>query len=299
MSYYSELAKRAVKACFPEVKPTQVIPVTYLEPLDAKNIIKQDMTDINTNKLCFALSDAHERCGGTYNSHTYISDEEAWRKAALVWDDTSHTNAASRYSSDGTRWWEVASAWTEAKTRAKDSATNKTASQTDTDETYYSDDSEFGVPIQPVRKSSLFVSPKSDDEDDFSDAPPRWSDQQTEMKMEDWVEAAMTAWAAAEEMEAVDCAVAAAMTAVERAVTTLRVSRAGIAATIIQAAARGRAVRAWSVWVSSASADGLEETWDALVTQENVVTQEAIVAWEAVVAWAEAKAQEREAATNT
>jgi hypothetical protein len=58
-------------------------------------------------------------------------------------------------------------------------------------------------------------------------------------------------------------------------------------------------VRAWSVWVSSASADGLEETWDALVTQENVVTQEAIVAWEAVVAWAEAKAQEREAATNT
>jgi hypothetical protein len=276
MSYYSELAKRAVKACFPEVKPTQVIPVTYLEPLDAKNIIKQDMTNINTNKLCFALSDAHERCGGTHNSHPSISNEEAWRKAALVWADTSHTNAASYYSSDGTRWWEVASAWTEAKTRMKGTATTKTASQSDTDETYY-----------------------SDNEDDFSDAPPRWSDQQTEMKMEDWAEAAMTAWAAAEEMEAVDCAVAAAMTAVERAVAALRVSRAGIAATIIQAAARGRAVRAWSVWVSSASADGLEETWDALVTQENVVTQEAIVAWEAVVAWAEAKAQEREAAIKT
>jgi hypothetical protein len=45
MNCYAGLAKRLIKSCFP-----QVIPVPQLEPLDAKNIVKQDMMDISTNK---------------------------------------------------------------------------------------------------------------------------------------------------------------------------------------------------------------------------------------------------------
>jgi hypothetical protein len=59
MNCYAGLAKRLIKSCFP-----QVIPVTQLEPLDAKNIVKQDMMDISTNKP--------------------ISDEEAWA-VAIAW----------------------------------------------------------------------------------------------------------------------------------------------------------------------------------------------------------------------
>lgn len=69
MNCYSGLANRLIKSCFP-----RIIPVTQLEPLDAKNIIKQDVTDISTNKLCFALSEAHERLF----KPKPISDEETW-----------------------------------------------------------------------------------------------------------------------------------------------------------------------------------------------------------------------------
>jgi hypothetical protein len=124
MNCYAGLAKRLIKSCFP-----QVIPVTQLEPLDAKNIIKQDVTDISVNKLCFALSDADERLF----KPKPISDEEAWA---------------------------VTVAWAEAKAKERET---KEETQTDTDESYDSDDSEFGVPTHPVRKSALFAG--SDNED--------------------------------------------------------------------------------------------------------------------------------------
>jgi len=112
MNCYAGLAKRLIKSCFP-----QVIPVTQLEPLDAKNIVKQDMTDISTNKP--------------------ISDEEAWA---------------------------VAIAWAEAKAKERETKERKAKeeTQTNTDESYDSDDSEFGVPTYPVKKSGLFT---HDDED--------------------------------------------------------------------------------------------------------------------------------------
>jgi hypothetical protein len=112
MNCYAGLAKRLIKSCFP-----QVIPVPQLEPLDAKNIIKQDMMDIST--------------------HKHISDEEAWA---------------------------VAIAWAEAKAKEHEAKEHeaKEETQTDTDESYDSDDSEFGVPTYPVKKSGLFA---DEDED--------------------------------------------------------------------------------------------------------------------------------------
>lgn len=112
MNCYAGLAKRLIKSCFP-----QVIPVPQLEPLDAKNIIKQDMMDISVNK--------------------HISDEEAWA---------------------------VAIAWAEAKAKEHEAKEHeaKEETQTDTDESYDSDDSEFGVPTYPVKKSGLFA---DEDED--------------------------------------------------------------------------------------------------------------------------------------
>lgn len=107
MSCYAGLAKRLIKSCFP-----QVIPVPQLEPLDAKNIVKQDVMDISIHKP--------------------ISDEEAWA---------------------------VAIAWAEAKAKEREAKEReaKEESQTDTDESYDSDDSEFGVPTYPVKKSGLFT----------------------------------------------------------------------------------------------------------------------------------------------
>lgn len=107
MNCYAGLAKRLIKSCFP-----RIIPVPQLEPLDAKNIIKQDMMDISTHKP--------------------ISDEEAWA---------------------------VAIAWAEAKAKEREAKEHeaKEETQTDTDESYDSDDSEFGVPTYPVKKSGLFA----------------------------------------------------------------------------------------------------------------------------------------------
>jgi hypothetical protein len=78
MNCYAGLAKRLIKSCFPPV-----IPVPQLEPLDARLIIKQEVKDNNTNKACFALSDAHERVFKPI-SFKPISDEEAWA-ATLAW----------------------------------------------------------------------------------------------------------------------------------------------------------------------------------------------------------------------
>jgi hypothetical protein len=83
MNCYVGLAKRIAKSCFPQVKLQEVIPVPQLEPLDAKNIIKQEVKDISTNKACFALSDAHERLFKPI-SFKPISEEEAW-EATLAW----------------------------------------------------------------------------------------------------------------------------------------------------------------------------------------------------------------------
>jgi hypothetical protein len=133
MNCYVGLAKRLVNSCFPPV-----IPVPQLEPLDARNIIKQEVQLITTNKACFALSDANERV----NKPKPISEEEAW---------------------------EATLAWAEAKAQEREAAAIKAASQTDTDESYDSDDDDFcdfGVPIQPVLKSALFA---GDDEDSSGD----------------------------------------------------------------------------------------------------------------------------------
>lgn len=105
MNCYAGLAKRVIKSCFPQVKLSPVIPVPQLEPLDAKNIIKCEVKDTNTNKACFNLSNAQE--------FKPISDEEAWT-ATL--------------------------AWAEAKAREREAALVKAVSQTETDESYDSDD---------------------------------------------------------------------------------------------------------------------------------------------------------------
>ena len=106
MNCYVGLAKRIAKSFFPPV-----IPVPQLEPLDARNIIKQEVKNINTNKECFSLRDAHERVFKPI-SFKPISDEEAWT-ATL--------------------------AWAEAKAQERET---KATSQTDTDESYDSDDSD-------------------------------------------------------------------------------------------------------------------------------------------------------------
>ena len=122
MNCYAGLAKRIVKSCFP-----QVVPVPQLEPLDASKIIKQEVKDNSTNKVCFALSDAEERVFKP--KHKPLTDEEAW---------------------------EATLAWAETKAQEREAAALKVASQTNTDESYESDDSEVDVSIQPVRKSALF-----------------------------------------------------------------------------------------------------------------------------------------------
>jgi hypothetical protein len=117
MNCYSGLAKRFIKSCFP-----RIIPVPQLEPLDAKNIVKQDVTDISTHKP--------------------ISDEEAWA-VAIAW---AEAKAKEREAKER-----------EAKEREAKEREAKEETQTDTDESYDSDDSEFGVSTYPVKKSGLFT----------------------------------------------------------------------------------------------------------------------------------------------
>jgi hypothetical protein len=224
MNCYVGLAKRLVNSCFPPV-----IPVPQLEPLDARNIIKQEVQLITTNKACFALRDANER----------ISEEEAW---------------------------DATLAWAEAKAQEREAAAIKAASQTDTDESYDSDDSEFGVSIQPVRKSALFAGSESDNSDwedlfgpttaarhpalqgklgdiglRFGAAPPSIAKNR------------YAAWVA-DVMIGVRTKAAAA-----RAVEEKRAART------IQTAARGRAVRAWNPFVSAPTVSHIDtdESYDS------------------------------------
>jgi hypothetical protein len=135
MNCYAGLAKRFIKSCFP-----QVIPVTQLEPLDAKNIVKHRSYQLACEEACEEASKYPcERWKEVYEAHMNvsfkpkpISDEEAWA---------------------------VTVAWAEAKAKERET---KEESQTDTDESYDSDDSEFGVPTYPVKKSGLFA---NEDED--------------------------------------------------------------------------------------------------------------------------------------
>jgi hypothetical protein len=107
--------------------------------------------------------------------------------------------------------WETALAWAEAKAQERET---KAASQTDTDESYDSDEFEIGVSIHPVDrrpKSALFAGSDTDDHeyDDIEEfARTKWEQ----------IAAMIAIWGAKER-----------------------------AATIIQATARGRAVRiaAW------------------------------------------------------
>jgi hypothetical protein len=134
MNCYYGLAKRLIKSCFP-----QVIPVPQLEPLDAKNIIKHRSYQVACEE---ATKYPCERWKEVYETHMNVSF-----KPKPISDEAAVTCIRC------------------AKTKEKEKALllKLLLSQTDTDESYDSDDSEFGVPTYPVRKSALFAG--SDNED--------------------------------------------------------------------------------------------------------------------------------------
>jgi hypothetical protein len=289
MSCYAGLAKRLVKSCFPEVKLSSVIPVPQLEPLDAKNIIKREVKDNNTNKSCFALSDADERL------FKPVSDEEVWTLTV---------------------------AWAEAKAQERET---KAASQTDTDESYDSDDSDdvFGPPL--VAMAGLMrvgdvVRANVYSIDDAAAAAAMWRDDaQADVyecvaakkaleALDKWLPSPRKYTAAtiiqaaargravrvvvllvAEATEVlqlsklvaedwVGIAVARAVVAIEVAYLMKMAARGQavkavaewVAATIIQAAARGRAVRAWNTFVSAPAVSNNDNNGSSLVTREVV-----------------------------
>ena len=224
MNCYAGLAKRIVKSCFP-----QVVPVPQLEPLDASKIIKQEVKDLNTNKVCFALSDAEERVFKP--KHKPLTDEEAW---------------------------EATLAWAEAKAQEREATALKAASQTNTDESYDSDDSEVDVSIQPVLKKGISLF--GDDDDSSGDEEASGSEDDEEFPLAAMA-GLMRRGTMFEEKKAwniSDAAAAAAMwrdyaqadaeesVAVSKAMEKLaaRATARVAAATIIQAAERGRAARA-------------------------------------------------------
>ena len=129
--------------------------------------------------------------------------------------------------------WEATLAWAEAKAQEREAAALKAVSETTTDESYESDESEVDVSIQPVlkkgslaamaglmRRGTMFEEKKAWNISDAAAAAAMWRDD---------------AQAAAEESVAVS-------KAIEKlaAWATARV----VAATIIQAAERGRAASA-------------------------------------------------------
>lgn len=128
------------------------------------------------------------------------------------------------YASPDEEVWKATLVWAEAKAQEREAAA-KAASQTDTDESYDSDDSEVGVSIQPVRKSALFG-----DNDEFVKKRVSFGvTSVVEVKkfmkedyVDDWSkDGKHLVW------------------------------EGRSAATIIQAAARGRSVRAWNVFASA------------------------------------------------
>lgn len=231
MNCYAGLAKRLVKSCFPPV-----IPVPQLQPLDASKISKHEVKDINTNKACFALSDA--------DAFKPISDEEAW---------------------------EATLAWAEAKAQEREAAALKEVSETDTDESYDSDDTEVGVSIQPVRKSALFA---GDDEEEYN--PPlaamaglmRRGTILEEKKARSLSDAAAAAAMWRDDAQAYAIESVAVAKAIEKLAALFgERSRAGDvatrAATIIQAATRGRALRAWKAQFTHELAREMSHIWRA------------------------------------
>ena len=253
MNCYVGLAKRIVKSCFP-----QVVPVPQLEPLDARNIIKYEVKNINTNKECFALSDAEERVFKP--KHKPLTDEEAW---------------------------EATLAWAEAKAQEREAVALKVASQTNTDESYNSDDSEVGVQAQPVLKKgiSLFgddsISLFGDDDDSSGDEDASGSDDDEEFPLAAMA-GLMRRGTMFEEKKAwniSDAAAAAAMwrddaqaaakesVAVSKAIEALDKRfpspRKYKVATIIQAAERGRALRAWKAQFTDELAREMSHIWRA------------------------------------
>jgi hypothetical protein len=234
MNCYAGLAKRLVKSCFPPE-----VPVPQLQPLDSRNIIKQEVQLISTSKECFALSDAHERV----NKPKPISDEDAW---------------------------EAALAWAEAKAQEREALATKAVSQTDTDESYDSDDSEFGVPTQPVSRVVNLFGPDTD-EDDFED-------EETFVRRRSnivaWERGSMlfswAAWVDAENLERraknrYAAWVADVMIGVRTKAVAARAVEEKRAARTIQTAARGRAVRAWNPFVSAPTVSHIDtdESYDS------------------------------------
>ena len=222
MNCYAGLAKRIVKSCFP-----QVVPVPQLEPLDASKISKQEVKDNNTNKVCFALSDAEERVF----KPKPLTDEEAW---------------------------EATLAWAEAKAQEREAAALKVVFHTDTDESYDSNESEVKVSIQPVFKKGISLF--GDDDDSSGDEEASGSEDDEEFPLAAMA-GLMRRGTMFEEKKArniSDAAAAAAMwrdyaqadaeesVAVSKAMEKLaaRATARVAAATIIQAAERGRAARA-------------------------------------------------------
>ncbi len=194
MNCYTGLAKRIAKSCFPEV-----IPVPQLEPLDAGLIIKHRSYQVACEE---ASKYPCERWKEVYNVHMNVSFNPK---------PISHEEA-----------WEATLAWAEAKAQERKVLATKEEYQTDTDESYDSDDIEVGVFIHPVDrrpKPSLFAGSDTD-EDEYEDNEDNDDD--------DIDEFARTAWEQIAAMIAI-------WGAKERA------------ATIIQATARGMSVRlaAW------------------------------------------------------
>ena len=134
MNCYAGLAKRIVKSCFP-----QVVPVPQLEPLDASKIIKQE--------ACIALSNVSQK--KLVNQQTYWTHERLFNPKPITDEEV----------------WAATLAWAEAKAKEREAEALKASSQTETDQSYDSDDSEFGVPIN--QHSCPY--PESDDDEGDGD----------------------------------------------------------------------------------------------------------------------------------
>lgn len=234
MNCYAGLAKRLIKSCFPPV-----IPVPQLQPLDANKIIKQE--------ACVALSDVSQE--KLANQQTYWTHEHLFNPKPISDEEA----------------WEATLAWAEAKAKERGAAALKEVSETDTDDSYDSDDSEFGVPIQPISHlSSLFA---DDSDDEVFEGPVRRVNIAT---WESGVHAGLSwaPWVEAERLERVAkkryiAWVADVMVGVNIKAAYARVVAEKRAAKIIQAAARGRALRAWKAQFTHELAREMPHIWRA------------------------------------
>ena len=287
MNCYAGLAKRIVKSCFP-----QVVPVPQLEPLDASKIIKQE--------ACVALSDISQK--KLVNQQTYWTHECLFNPKPLTDEEV----------------WAATLAWAEAKAQEREAVALKVASQTNTDESYDSDDSEVGVQAQPVLKKgiSLFgddsISLFGDDsnEDLSSDEDASGSEDDEEFPLAAMA-GLMRRGTILEEKKArslSDAAAAAAMwrddaqadayesVAVSKAIEALDKRfpspRKYKVATIIQAAERGRALRAWKAQFTDELSRDMSHIWRAryhtrmgMEAVEQQLAEEWMVSPKCVKAW--------------